>query len=165
MEPYLGEIRIFAGNFAPVGWAFCNGALLSVSEYDALFTLLGTTYGGDGVLTFGLPDLRGRIPVHAGNGYNLGQMAGLETVTLTAQQIPAHTHAALGNTQNGTETGPANNYWAGSTLKQYSAAAATIPMSAATTTFAGGSQPHDNMMPYLAINFIIATVGIFPQQN
>lgn len=171
MDPYIGEIRMFAGNFAPVGWAFCQGQILSISEYDALFALLGTTYGGDGQTTFALPDLRGRIPLHAGQNpatgstYALGQMSGTETVTLTAQQIPAHTHTVQAVAGTGDQASPANGLWATSSLNEYSNQGANAAMAANAVFAAGGSQPHDNMMPYQCINFIIATEGLWPPQN
>ncbi|MBO9557898.1 MAG: phage tail protein [Caulobacter sp.] len=177
-EPYLGEIRMFGGNFAPVGWAMCDGQIVSIAENDALYTLLGTTYGGDGVNTFGLPDLRGRVATHQGskNGqtYVMGQMTGVETVTLTTNQMPAHTHpffaagtaatvgtpTALTMISDQSPTGTVLNAYT-----PYNAANDQVPLTPNSTTPAGGGQPHDNMQPYLGINFIIATSGIFPSQN
>jgi len=157
---------MFAGNFAPQGWALCNGQSLAISQNDALFTLLGTTYGGDGVNTFNLPDLRGRMPMHQGGNFVIGQSAGTETVTLTTQQLPAHTHQATAVTETGNQLAPAGNVWAASSLNQFSTSNpppnAMNPGALATT---GGSQPHDNVMPYLAVSFIIALQGIFPSRN
>jgi len=170
-SPYIGEIRIFAGNFAPYGWSFCNGALLAISDYDALFNLIGTTYGGDGQTTFALPNLQSRIPIHAGTGggssYTLGQIGGTETVTLITSQIPAHSHVPLANTA-GNSPAPANNVWAqpgNTTLTQYSNAAPSATMAANALGAAGGSQPHDNLMPFLAVNFIISLYGVYPSQS
>ena len=162
--PFIGEIRMFGGNFAPVGWAFCDGSLIPISENDALFNLIGTTYGGDGTTTFALPDLRSRVPVHQGPGFVIGQAAGAETVTLTVNQIPSHTHGAQANT-NGTQTSPANNVWAGSSLGQFdNANPPDSSMAANAIGNTGGSQPHDNMIPFLAISFILSLFGIFPTQ-
>jgi microcystin-dependent protein len=170
--PYIGEIRLFGGNFAPVGWAFCNGQLLPISEHDALFTLIGTTYGGDGQETFALPDLRGRIPVHSGTGpglsnnYILGESAGVEQVTLSVQQLPPHTHTPLGSTNPGGGT-PTNAIWAEGTSALYSTDPGSndAPMLSTLVQPVGGSQPHDNMAPYLVVSFIISLFGVFPQQN
>jgi microcystin-dependent protein len=171
-ECYIGEIRMFAGNFAPVGWAFCDGSVLPISVYDTLYTLLGTTYGGDGINTFGLPDLRGRIPLHSGTNpstgtsFILGQYSGSETVTLTPQQLAVHTHGVLANSNTGDSTTPQNNVWGLSNGgKQYVAGAPNGSMSPAVLSSVGGNQPHDNMMPILTISFIIATAGIYPSQN
>jgi microcystin-dependent protein len=168
--PYVGEIRMFAGNFAPVGWAFCNGATLAISENDVLFTLIGTTYGGDGQNTFNLPDLQSRVPVHMGTGggssYIIGQAAGVEQVTLTTSQIPAHSHVPLANASPGSQPSPANGVWAAqATLVPYSNNAPSVTMGANATLPTGGSQPHDNMVPFLVINFIISLFGIFPSQT
>ncbi len=167
--PYVGEIRMFAGNFAPVGWMFCQGQLLPISEYDTLFNLIGTTYGGDGQSTFALPNLQSRVPVHMGTGPNgqtfvLGQMAGEETVTLTTSQIPSHTHVPQANSNNGTQVSPSGNVWANSTNFPYSTNAPNAAMDPAAVGLTGGSQPHDNMIPFLAVNFIISLFGIFPTQ-
>lgn len=166
-SPFTGEIRMFAGNFAPVGWALCQGQLMAIAENDALFTLLGTTYGGDGQTTFGLPDLRGRIPVHQGPGFVLGQLAGTESVTLNISQLPSHNHPAQATSAAGTQLSPANGVWAsGVSSNPYSAAnppAASMSPSALAGT--GGNQPHENLMPVLTINFIIALFGIFPSRN
>lgn len=164
-EPYLGEIRMFGGNFAPSGWALCNGQLLSISEYSELFTLLGTTYGGDGQVTFALPDLQGRVPIHSGTAYPLGAKGGSETVTLTSTQLPAHTHTAMASTASGTADSPANAVWASRTLRTYSSGTTTVGMNPQAIAPVGGSQPHDNMMPSTVISFIISLYGIFPPNN
>lgn len=164
-QPYIGEIRMFGGNFAPVGWAFCDGQLLPISENEALFQLIGTTYGGDGQVTFALPDLMGRVPVHQGNGRIMGENYGTESVTLTVQQIPAHVHphAAMVPAGNTTplgklvaDTGPTMIYADGQGAAQASALA---------TAVVGGGQPHQNMMPYQGVSFIISLFGIFPSQT
>lgn len=161
--PYVGEIRMFAGNFAPVGWAFCDGTLMQISENDTLFNLIGTTYGGDGQSTFGLPDLRGRVPMHQGNGYIIGELAGAETVTLTTQQIPSHVHVPVADGAAGTTASPENAQWAESALLLYQQnPASVVAMSAQAIKAVGGSQPHDNMPPFLGINFIISLYGVFP---
>lgn len=160
--PYIGEIRLFAGNFAPANWAFCDGQLLAISEHDALFTLIGTSYGGDGVNTFALPDLRGRVPLHVGSSTPLAVAGGVESVTLTPAQMPAHTHDlrfAVGGTP---AASPAGAYVAAAGPNLFASAVASP---GAATPGAGGSQPHDNMAPFLGLNFIIALFGIFPPQN
>lgn len=165
-EPYVGEIRCYGGSFAPVGWAFCHGQLLSISEYETLFNLIGTTYGGDGQNTFALPDLRGRAPLHQGQGngsnYVIGQTGGVEQVTLTVSQIPAHQHVPLvANT--GTSDDPAGNVWAASGSRIYNPTLATgVFMNPVAVAPTGGSQPHPNLQPYLAINYIISLFGVFP---
>lgn len=169
-SPFVGEIRMFGGNFAPAGWALCDGQLLPISENDTLFTLIGTTYGGDGQTTFALPDLQGRLPVHQGTGAGLstrviGEKSGVENVTLTTNQIPSHTHSALGQSATGNQPSPAGNVWAASSLNQFSSSAANVTMNAASIGNSGGNQPHDNFMPYLCVNFIISLFGIFPTQN
>jgi len=165
--PYIGEVRIFAGNFAPVGWLLCQGQLLSISEYDVLFNLVGTTYGGDGVNTFALPNLASRIPYHQGSGYVLGQMGGVESVTLTQQQLPVHTHQAMGSNAAGTQQGPGGNTWGDWGQPVYASTAITPNTTMAPQSLlpAGGSQPHDNMPPFLCLNFIIATEGIYPSPS
>lgn len=165
--PYVGEIRMFGGNFAPAGWAFCAGQLIPISENETLFNLIGTTYGGDGQQTFALPDLRGRVPVHQGSGFVIGQLAGTETVTLTTQQIPLHSHAAQCNAGDGNAGTPQNTIWAKSQSNQtiYSNIAPATNMNGGALSQAGGSQPHENMMPFLTINFIISLFGVFPTQN
>lgn len=171
-EPYVGEIRMFAGNFAPRGWAFCEGQLLAISQNDALFSLLGTIYGGDGRTTFGLPDLRGRIPVHAGSGpglslRRLGEKGGAEDVTLTVNQIPAHTHAANAQGTPGDSGDPKNRHWAASSGSPaaYANGPADTDMGQGILANAGGSQSHTNMMPFRCINFIIALFGIYPSRS
>jgi microcystin-dependent protein len=168
-DPFLGEIRLFGGNFAPVGWAFCDGATLPISENDALFTLIGTTYGGDGQQTFNLPDLRGRVPVHqgtstvAGTTYTIGEMAGVEQVTLTTQQIPLHTHTLLGSTDIANEASPVGQVLAtASTFDHYVDSTPAAAMAAQSISQLGGSQPHTNFQPYLCVNFIISLFGQFP---
>jgi microcystin-dependent protein len=166
-SPFIGEIRMFGGNFAPAGWAFCDGSLIPISENDALFTLIGTTYGGDGQSTFALPDLRSRIPVHVGPGFALGQSGGVESVTLTTSQIPAHNHPPLAVSSPGTQASPQGGVWAESNpnLNQYSNVAPTLAMDPGAIGATGGSQPHDNMVPFLAVNFILSLFGIFPSQT
>jgi microcystin-dependent protein len=169
-SPYVGEIRMFGGNFAPVGWAFCDGSTMSISQNETLFNLVGTTYGGDGQQTFNLPDLRSRVPVHMGQGpglsnYVIGQSGGSETVTLTVSQMPAHSHPAGAQSASGSQSSPANGVWAASTLNQYSSNNASDVMSAQSIQPAGGSQPHDNMLPFLCISFIISLFGIYPTPN
>ena len=166
--PYVGEIRMFAGNFAPQGWELCWGQLLAISEYETLFQLIGITYGGDGQTVFQLPDLRGRVPVHmgmlGGNNYNIGQAAGAETVTLTVPQLPAHTHAPLANS-TGNSLAPGGNVWAASPAVQFVEALPAnlnANMAANSMSPTGGGQPHENRIPYLAVNFIISLYGIFP---
>ena len=166
-QPFVGEIRMFAGNFAPAGWQFCEGQLLPISENETLFNLIGTTYGGDGQSTFALPDLRGRVPIHQGNSFVLSQMGGVEEITLTVNQIPAHSHVPLANSGNGTSSDPANNFWgAQPALLQYSGTgSANINLAANTLASTGGNQPHTNFQPYLCVDFIISLFGIFPSQN
>lgn len=166
-QPYVGEIRIFAGNFAPAGWAFCDGSLMAISQNDTLFSLIGTIYGGDGQNTFGLPDLRGRVPVHLGGSYAIGQSGGTEQVTLTEAQMPVHSHVPACNNQNGTSSNPANNFWAAQpALIQYSnAGTANQNMKANSLSNSGGSQAHNNMIPNLAVNYIISLFGIYPSRS
>ena len=161
-DPYIGEIRMFGGNFAPEGWALCNGQLLSISDNETLFVLLGTTYGGDGQSTFALPNLQGRLPVHQGNGFTPGQSAGAETVTLTTSTIPNHAHALIATSSSGQKNAPASSMLATSRSDIYTAGYDPASMSNAALGRTGGSQPHDNMQPYLAVNFIIALQGFFP---
>lgn len=164
--PYIGEIRVFAGNFAPVGWLLCQGQLLSISDYDVLFNLIGTTYGGDGQSTFALPNLASRVPYHQGSGYTLGQMAGTESVTLISQQMPVHSHQATANTPNANQPTPSGNVWGASTLSAYTKAnPSNTNLSPQALLPSGGNQPHDNMLPYLCLNFIIATEGIYPSPS
>ena len=164
--PYVGEIRMFAGNFAPAGWMDCDGQLLPISGNETLFQLIGTTYGGDGQSTFALPDLRGRVPVHVGAGIVLGEQAGVESVTLTAQQIPAHTHGHSASASPASTTGNPTGLTAdaGTTLI-YGADVPSVPLNAAAISTVGGSQPHDNMAPFLAVSYIISMFGIFPSPN
>ena len=165
-SPYIGEIRMFGGNFAPAGWAFCNGALIAIADYDVLFSLIGTTYGGDGQSTFALPDLRGRAPVHTGSGFVLGQQAGTESVTLTTSQIPAHTHPMLASKDAANQITAATGVLAAPvSLATYFASPPDAALNAAAVLPMGGNQPHTNMQPYLAINFIISLFGIFPSQT
>lgn len=161
-QPFIGEIRLFASNFAPYGWAFCEGQLLPISEHETLFQLIGTTYGGDGQSTFALPDLRGRVPLHVGAGYSLGETGGVEQVTLTTNQIPAHGHQLVASTDVPTLSSPANALPGQAANKLYRVPGSTAQMSASTLAPTGGSQPHDNMQPYVAINYIIALYGVFP---
>ncbi len=166
-QPYVGEIRMFAGNFAPAGWMFCEGQLLPISEYETLFNLIGTTYGGDGQSTFQLPDLRGRLPIHQGNGFTLAETGGVETVTLTASQIPAHTHPLLVSTTVAQGSSPSGNVTgqSGSSTHIYRPATPGQQMAANASGSTGGSQPHDNFQPYLCIDFIISLFGVFPSQT
>ena len=162
-QPYVGEIRMFAGNFAPAGWMFCEGQLLPISENETLFQLIGTTYGGDGESTFALPDLRGRIPLHQGNGFILAENGGAEKITLTVQQIPAHGHPLLASGNQGNQVNTANDLTSNSQgALPYIEDVATINMNALAISPVGGSQPHTNFQPYLCINFIISLFGIFP---
>lgn len=162
-QPYVGEIRMFAGNFAPAGWMFCDGSLLPISENETLFQLIGTTYGGDGQSTFALPDLRGRLPVHQGNGLILAETGGAEEITLTASQIPAHTHPMLASTNVSQDTSPSGKVvgQSGSALL-YIQDTTDSNMSPQAVTSVGGSQPHTNFQPYLCVSFIISLFGIFP---
>ncbi len=170
-QPYVGEIRMFGGNFAPAGWMFCDGQLLPISENETLFQLIGTTYGGDGQETFALPNLQSRVPIHMGTGpdgttYTLAELAGTETVTLTTQQMPIHNHALLASTGPGNVNVPAGNVTAESAgVKIYIEDTPSTPMNAADITPVGGSQPHENVQPYLCINYIISLFGIFPSQT
>lgn len=168
MTAFIGEIRMFGGSFAPAGWMFCEGQLLPISENDALFTLIGTTYGGDGQSTFALPDLRGRLPVHAASGFVLGQMDGVESVTLTVQQIPGHTHTLHATGSTATATAPGGDVLAastGATVSPYGTDAPVTTLAAQALTPAGGNQPHDNVQPFLCVNFIISLFGVFPSQS
>jgi len=170
-EPFVGEIRMFAGNFAPRGWAFCDGQLLAVSQNDALFSLLGTVYGGDGRTTFGLPDLRGRIPVHVGQGpglseRRLGSMGGAENVTLTVNQLPSHEHPMQASTEIANQSSPQNNVSGQSpSIDLYIESAPNADLSTNAIQATGGSQPHPNLMPYLCVHFIIALFGIYPSRQ
>lgn len=165
-EPFLSEIRIFSFNFAPKGWALCNGQLLPINQNQALFSLLGTTYGGDGRVNFALPNLQGRVPIHEGSGHTLGEAAGSSTVTLSIQQMPQHNHLPNASSTDGALAAPTNNFWGSNSERPYSADNANlVAMSATGTTSVGGSQPHENKMPSLVLNFCIALQGIFPSPN
>ncbi len=170
-EPFVGEIRMFAGNFAPRGWAFCDGQLLSVSQNDALFSLLGTIYGGDGRTTFGLPDMRGRIPIHAGSGpgltpRNLGAKAGVENVTLTVNQLPSHTHPMTASTTVSSDNNPQGQLTGESpSVSVYFEGDANVDLSTNAVTQIGGSRSHTNLMPFLCVHFIIALFGIYPSRS
>ena len=162
-QPYVGEIRMFAGNFAPAGWMFCEGQLLPISENETLFNLIGTTYGGDGQSTFALPDLRGRIPIHQGNGFILAETGGAEEITLTVNQIPAHSHPLLCTTNPSNDANPASNLFAEpTTVSPFSVIPPTVAMAPQSVSPVGGSQPHTNFQPYLCVDFIISLFGIFP---
>lgn len=173
MNPFIGEIRIFSGNFAPNGWAFCDGSLMAITSNTALFSLLGANFGGDGRTTFALPDLRGRVPVHQGNNYTLGEVAGVEAVTLATADIPQHKHTASASTETPTAIGNGIDL-TGSTVYTpalvprppvYAPDGATVAMSPQAVANTGGSTAHNNMAPYLALNFIIALTGIFPSRS
>lgn len=162
-QPYVGEIRMFAGNFAPAGWMFCEGQLLPISENETLFQLIGTTYGGDGESTFALPDLRGRIPIHQGNGFVLAETGGAEEITLTVQQIPAHSHPFLASADVGDQINLAGALTSNSNgVIPYIEDPPSVTMNPADIGSTGGSQPHNNFQPYLCIDFIISLFGIFP---
>ena len=165
-QPYVGEIRMFAGNFAIAGWMFCEGQLLPISEYESLFNLIGTTYGGDGQSTFGLPDLRGRLPIHQGGGFILAENGGAEEVTLTVSQIPSHTHPLLCSTNSSNNANPSPNLLAEpTTVSPFSVLPPAVAMAPQSVTTVGGSQPHSNFQPYLCVNFIISLFGVFPSQT
>jgi microcystin-dependent protein len=169
--PYIGEIRMFAGNFAPAGWMFCDGQTLPISENDTLFNLIGTTYGGDGQETFNLPNLQSRVPIHMGTGpdgitYQLAEAAGTEQVTLTTNQLPIHNHALLASLNIGQDTNPTNKILAQSSLaKMYIEDTPDNNLNANTLAPVGGSQPHENCQPFLVISFIISLFGVFPSQT
>jgi len=168
-EPYVGEIRIFAGNFAPNGWAFCDGQLMAISENDTLFNLIGTTYGGDGQNTFALPDLRGRLPLHQGTGggssYVIGQPGGAETVLLTTSQIPSHAHLALASVNNASTANASGVVAQTPTYTPYVGTAPDTPLATAAIAPTGGSQAHTNFQPYLCLNYIISLFGVYPSQT
>ena len=169
-DPFIGEIRLFAGNFAPNGWAFCSGQTMSIAQNTALFSLLGTTYGGNGQTTFVLPDLRGRVPVHQGNGpgltpRTLGEVSGSEAITLTTSQIPAHSHALRASTAAASGSTPAGSLLGSTSVNSYDNASAGIAMAPGAIGMTGGAQPHENMAPTLTLNYIIALFGIFPSRN
>ena len=161
-QPYVGEIRMFAGNFAPAGWMFCEGQLLPISENETLFQLIGTTYGGDGQSTFALPDLRGRLPVHMGSGFILGETGGTEEITLTVNQIPAHGHPWLGSADPASSRAPLNSVLGRAAADAYASEFTPQMLSPQCMSPIGGSQPHTNFQPYLCIDFIISLFGIFP---
>jgi microcystin-dependent protein len=163
-EPFLSEIKIVSFNFAPKGWALCNGQLLPINQNQALFSLLGTTYGGDGRVNFALPNLQGRIPIHVGNGHTLGEIGGAENHTLIAPEMSEHTHTFSASSAVPNQGTPAGNMWANNS-GAYSSAPPDSSMNPASISSAGGNQPHTNVQPYLVLNFIIALQGIFPSQN
>lgn len=163
-EPFLGEIKIISWNFPPKGWTFCNGQLLPINQNQALFSILGTTYGGDGRQTFGLPNLQGRTPFHVGNGIALGEMGGETTHTLNISELPAHNHVPVGSSDGATLSSPAGNLWAKQQTKPYDPNGGSS-MNPACISAVGGNQPHENMSPYLVLNFVIALQGIFPSPN
>jgi microcystin-dependent protein len=168
-QPYVGQIILFAGNFAIANYAMCDGSLLSIANNDVLFNLIGTTYGGDGQTTFALPDLRGRVPVHQGNNgsstYVIGQTGGVETVTLTASQTPAHTHSLTCSSATGALNTAAGNYFAGSAAQIYGTPSSNYVSMGSQVSLAGGSQPHSNQQPYVAMTYLISLYGIYPSQN
>jgi microcystin-dependent protein len=162
-QPYVGEIRMFGGNFAPAGWMFCAGQLLPISENETLFQLIGTTYGGDGQSTFALPNLEGRVPIHMGNGFILAETGGVEDVTLTTQQIPSHSHPMLASMTSAQNPQPENSVLAQApTVQVYITDSGQVPLSPNAVTPVGGSQPHNNCQPFLCVSFIISLFGIFP---
>ena len=164
-SPFIGEIRMFGGNFAPAGWAFCNGALIPISENETLFNLIGTTYGGDGQSTFALPNLQSRVPIHQGPGFLIGQSGGTESVTLTTNQMPSHSHVPQAFTTAGNLGSPSTGVWAFSNSGLlYGDTAPSSPFAPTAIGSSGGSQPHDNMIPFLVVNFILSLFGIFPTQ-
>ena len=165
-DPFVAEIRIFPFNFPPKGWAFCNGQFLPINQNQALFALLGTTYGGNGQTTFALPNLQGRLPIHFGSGHTLGEAAGTSAVTLNVGQMPTHNHNPLASNADGALATPVGNYWGSNSERPYSASLSNlVAMSPSGVSNTGGSQPHNNMMPYLVLNFCIALQGIFPSRN
>lgn len=171
MDPYLGEVRLFGGAFAPPGWAACNGQLMSIQQNPALFAVLGAAYGGDGVTTFALPDLRGRIPLHqgtnplTGSAFPLGARGGTETVVLTTEMLPAHTHRAQASPTPGTKSSPQNSVWGSSALNQYSGSPPTAAMGSQAIQPSGRTEPHTNLMPSLTLTFMIALEGLNPVQS
>ena len=173
-QPYVGEIRMFAGNFPPVGWMFCDGQQMPIAENEVLFQLIGTTYGGDGQETFNLPNLQSRIPLHMGTStasgttYQIGEAAGVESVTLTTNQIPIHTHPLNATNDSGSQANAGNQVLAAQSpvsIYRPNATPPNVPMNASSVSATGGSQPHDNMQPYICINYIISLFGLFPSPN
>jgi len=165
-QPYVGEIRLFAGNFAPAGWMFCDGQLLPISENETLFQLIGTTYGGDGQSTFALPDLRGRVPIHFGNSFILAETGGTEQVTLTVNQIPAHTHSFMASIDPANSPNPTAHVLAETiSTTPYYAGPPAAPLAPQSILPVGGSQPHDNLQPFQCIHYIISLFGIFPSPS
>jgi microcystin-dependent protein len=164
-EAFLSEIKLVSFNFPPKGWALCNGQLLPINQNQALFALLGTTYGGNGQTNFALPNLRGRVPIHMGNGHTLGEAAGSTSVAVNIQQLPTHIHGLMATNAAGTTASPANAYLGAVNSLYRSPPDSLTTMAPASVTSVGGSQPHNNMMPYLTLNFIIALQGIFPSRN
>ncbi|MDZ7896456.1 MAG: tail fiber protein [Arcicella sp.] len=165
-QPYIGEIRIFPGTYAPDGWSFCDGSIIAISENDTLFNLIGTTYGGDGQSTFALPDMRGRLPIHQGNGFVLAQSAGVEQVTITTQQIPSHSHAFFAKNNPADSAAPQGNMLGvSSNTNVFFNDTTNVTMNPAMLTATGGNQPHENMQPYLCVQFIISLYGIYPSPS
>jgi microcystin-dependent protein len=164
-EPFLGEVKVVAFPFAPKGWAFCNGQVLPINQNQALFALLGTTYGGNGTTTFALPDLQGRTPLHAGSGFSLGERAGEDGHTLIVSEMPAHAHVPVASSNTADQASPVGNYWAVSAAYTAYAAPANETMAPQAVGAGGGSQPHPNLAPYLTLNFVIALQGIFPSRS
>jgi microcystin-dependent protein len=165
-EPFLSEIRIFSFNFAPKGWAMCNGQFMPINQNQALFALLGTTYGGNGQTTFALPNLQGRTPIHEGSGHTLGEVGGEQAHTLSIAELPSHSHLVNASSADGALAVPTNNYWGSHSERPYSANIANlVAMNPSVIGTTGGSQPHLNMQPYLTLAFCIALQGIFPSQN
>ena len=164
-EPFLAEIRMVGFNFAPRGWAFCDGQILPINQNQSLYSLLGTTYGGDGRTSFALPDLRGRVPIHVGNGYAQGQKSGEETHTLSSNEMPQHEHALQASAGNGNQTGPGGNLFANAGTDLYNDPQTLVNLNSGTVSNTGGGQAHNNMQPFLAVNFCIALQGLFPSRN
>jgi microcystin-dependent protein len=164
-EPFLSEIRIFSFNFPPKGWAFCNGQLLPINQNQALFSLLGTTYGGNGQTNFALPDLQGRVPIHMGDGHTLGERGGEQAHTLNQQQMPLHTHSAVGTSVAADSPLPSGNFLGGANNMYTPPASNLTPLVPSSISTVGGTQAHQNMEPFLTLNFCIALQGIFPSQN